>query len=162
MTEKVPAETGRGERGRFNGTWTGERGRFNGTWTGPTGRPKGVPNRSTTAAREAIAAFAEANAPKLQAWLDDIAAKNPEKAAELFLRALEYHIPKLARTESIGENDGPASYSFQIAFVDQRGRELPAIEAQGRIEPAESLAHEHRIPEISFVVPVPETEVKCD
>jgi hypothetical protein len=32
---------------------------------------------------------------------------DPAKAADLYLRAIEYHIPKLARTELVGENDGP-------------------------------------------------------
>jgi hypothetical protein len=113
------------------------------------GRPKGLPNRATVAVREAIAAFAEANAPKLQVWLDEIAAKNPEKAADLFLRALEYHVPRLARTECIGENGGPVSHSIQITFGDPRfGEHHPpaiegtVIEPQARIEPAES----HRLP----------------
>ena len=69
------------------------------------GRPKGVPNRATAAVREAIAAFAEANVGKLQAWLEATAKRNPDKAAELFLRALEYHIPKLARTETTVEGE---------------------------------------------------------
>lgn len=69
------------------------------------GRPKGVPNRATAAVREAIAAFAEANIGKLQGWLEATARKHPEKAADLFLRALEYHIPKLARTETTLEGE---------------------------------------------------------
>jgi len=64
------------------------------------GRPKGVPNKATTAVREAIALFAEQNVGKLQTWLDATAKRNPEKAADLFLRALEYFTPKLARTET--------------------------------------------------------------
>jgi hypothetical protein len=77
------------------------------------GRPKGSPNKATTAVREAIAVFAEGNAHKLQEWLDDVAMgtggnrPDPAKAADLYLRAIEYHIPKLARTEHVGENDGP-------------------------------------------------------
>ena len=58
-------------------------------------RPKGVPNKATAAVREAIAAFAEANVEKLQSRLDTIAEKHPDKAADLFLRALEYFTPKL-------------------------------------------------------------------
>ena len=40
-----------------------------------------------------------------QAWLEATARKNPEKAADLFLRALEYHVPKLARTETTVEGE---------------------------------------------------------
>jgi hypothetical protein len=67
------------------------------------GRKPGVPNRATAAVREAIALFAEQNVGKLQGWLDRVAARDPAKAAELFVRVLEYHVPKLARTELSGE-----------------------------------------------------------
>ena len=67
------------------------------------GRPKGIPNKATRDVRAAIAQFAEGNVDKLQEWLDRVAAKDPAKAAELFVRVLEYHVPKLARTELSGE-----------------------------------------------------------
>jgi hypothetical protein len=69
------------------------------------GRPKGLANKATAAVREAIARFAENNVEKLQDWLEKTAEKHPDKAAELFLRALEYHIPKLARTETTVEGE---------------------------------------------------------
>lgn len=81
------------------------------------GRPKGSPNKATAAVREAIAVFAEGNAHKLQEWLDDIAngvggnKPDPAKAADLYLRAIEYHIPKLARTEVTGQDGGPVEVS---------------------------------------------------
>ena len=81
------------------------------------GRPKGSPNKATAAVREAIAVFAEGNAHKLQEWLDDIAMgvggnkPDPAKAADLYLRAIEYHIPKLARTEVTGHDGGALQFS---------------------------------------------------
>jgi hypothetical protein len=69
------------------------------------GRPKGKPNKATAAVREAIARFAENNVGQLQSWLEKTAEKNPDKAADLFLRALEYHLPKLARTETTVEGE---------------------------------------------------------
>ena len=69
------------------------------------GRPKGSANKATTAVRTAIALFAEQNVEKLQEWLEKTAEKQPDKAADLFLRALEYHIPKLARTETTLEGE---------------------------------------------------------
>jgi hypothetical protein len=69
------------------------------------GRKPGVPNKATAAVREAIALFAEQNDGKLQTWLDATAKKNPEKAADLFLRALEYFTPKLGRTETKVEGE---------------------------------------------------------
>jgi len=81
------------------------------------GRPKGSPNKATAAVREAIAVFAEGNAHKLQEWLDDVAMgvggnrPDPAKAADLYLRAIEYHIPKLARTELTGKDGGALEVS---------------------------------------------------
>ena len=77
------------------------------------GRPKGSPNKSTAAVRDAMALFAEGNVHKLEEWITDVAEgadgrqADPAKAADLFLKAIEYHIPKLARTEVTGENNGP-------------------------------------------------------
>jgi hypothetical protein len=69
----------------------------------PNGRPKGQPNKSTLAAREAIAAFVDGNAHRLEEWLDRIAIDNPKAAFECFQSVVEYHIPKLARTENTNE-----------------------------------------------------------
>ena len=73
------------------------------------GRPKGAPNKSTAAVREAIAKMAELNAPRFSNWLDQVAAKSPEKACDIYLRAIEYHIPKLARTEVTGQDGQPVA-----------------------------------------------------
>jgi hypothetical protein len=88
------------------------------------GRPKGSPNKATADVRAAIAAFAEGNAHKLQDWLDRVAEgyggvkPDPAKAADLYLRAIEYHIPKLARTEVTGQDGGPVEISaIQIKLV---------------------------------------------
>lgn len=79
------------------------------------GSRAGIPNKSTSAAREAIAKFVDGNAHRLTIWLDKVAngdpdndiKPNPAKAFELFQSVVEYHIPKLARTEHTGENGGP-------------------------------------------------------
>ncbi len=79
---------------------------------GRSGRTKGTPNKTTLEAREAIGRFVDGNAGRLQGWLDQIAdgvkdeetgeylvAPNPEKAFVLFNGVIEYHVPKLARSE---------------------------------------------------------------
>ena len=72
------------------------------------GRPKGLPNKTTVAAREAIARFVDGNADRLQGWLDEIAAdQGPAAAFKCFADLLEYHVPKLARTELTGADGGP-------------------------------------------------------
>jgi len=85
----------------------------------PRGRPAGSPNKSTAMAREAIAMFVDANAHKMQEWLESVAKgvkndedkyivpPNPEKAFGMLQSVMEYHIPKLARTEVTGEDNGP-------------------------------------------------------
>ena len=69
------------------------------------GSRKGVPNKSTAQAREAIAVFVDGNADRLQGWLDQIAEdKGPQAAFDCFTSLLEYHVPKLARHEHTGNN----------------------------------------------------------
>lgn len=58
----------------------------------------GVPNRATTDVREAIAEFAKANVQHMGEWLSQI--DDPAKRMDLYLRALEYHVPKLGRIDS--------------------------------------------------------------
>jgi hypothetical protein len=71
-------------------------------------RPKGSPNKSTALAREAIARFVDNNSDRLQGWLDQIAEdKGPEAAFRCFTDLVEYHVPKLARTEVTGQDQGP-------------------------------------------------------
>lgn len=87
----------------------------------PMGRTKGVPNKATQAAREAIASFVDNNAPRLQAWLDQVAEKDPEKAFNLFQSVVEYHIPKLARTEqqTLDKNGEPADAPpIKVEFIN--------------------------------------------
>jgi hypothetical protein len=94
------------------------------------GRKKGVPNKATTAAREALAALLRENAGLFQEWLTSVAkgekeprmedgkpvldehgkpimkwlrAPDPGYAMRLALDVAEFHIPRLARTEITGE-----------------------------------------------------------
>ena len=83
---------------------------------GGPGRPKGLPNKATQAAREAIAAFVDGNANRLQGWLDQIAEeKGPQAAFDCFSTLLEYHVPKLARQEITGQDNGPVK--VQIGWM---------------------------------------------
>lgn len=64
------------------------------------GSRKGIPNKATANAREAIARFVDGNADRLNGWLDEIEAKDGPKAAfACFTDLLEYHVPKLSRAE---------------------------------------------------------------
>lgn len=78
------------------------------------GRPPGTPNKATTTVREAIARLADGHAERFIGWLDAVAdgdmeagrPPDPKGAADLYLKAIEYHIPKLARSELTGPGGG--------------------------------------------------------
>jgi hypothetical protein len=101
------------------------------------GRKRGVPNKATADARAAIALFVNRNAHRLQGWLDAIAdgvegpvekdeegnetktyviEPDPQKAFELFQSIIEYHVPKLARSEYV-DGDGKPLPVVQVTFV---------------------------------------------
>lgn len=63
------------------------------------GRKRGTANVVTRDVKQAIAAFAEGNVHRLREWIERVAETDPAKAADLFIRLLEYHVPKLARSE---------------------------------------------------------------
>jgi hypothetical protein len=96
----------------------------------PKGRPKGSPNKSTAMAREAIAQFVDGNAHKMQEWLEQVATgvkndddkfivlPNPEKAFGMLQSVMEYHLPKLARTEHTGDEDQPVKIIHEHKFLD--------------------------------------------
>lgn len=85
-----------------------------------SGRPKGTPNKATQEAREAVKAILDSNLPYLQAWIqstaegimDDQTGKwivppNPAKACDIVQNMVEYAVPKLARTEVVGDEKTP-------------------------------------------------------
>lgn len=90
------------------------------------GRPAGAINKTTADARAAIAAFVDNNAHRLTDWLDQVAhgdaekdiKPNPVKAFELFQSVIEYHVPKLARTEVTGKDGG--AVVVQLTPLDER------------------------------------------
>ena len=69
------------------------------------GRPKGAPNKATADVRACIAMIAERNVEKLEEWINEV--PDPGKRADLLLRMFEYHIPKLARSEVLGDKNAP-------------------------------------------------------
>ena len=71
------------------------------------GRPKGTPNKATADARTAIAAFVDENSALLQELLVEIRQQDgPAAAFRCITDLIEYHIPKLARTELTGKEGG--------------------------------------------------------
>ena len=118
-----------------------------------SGRTPGVPNKATRDARLAIAAFVDNNADRMQEWLDKVASgvprvdaegnqryddegepmwlvpPNPERAFAMLRDVVEYHVPKLARSEMTGVNGGPIS----VAAIDMKGLSDTELEQMQRL-----------------------------
>lgn len=89
----------------------------------PNGRPKGVQNKVTTKAKELVVGLVENNLTAVQAMLQQVASgikqneadpnskyivdPDPKGAIGLIFQLLEYHIPKLARQEIVGDAQNP-------------------------------------------------------
>ncbi len=77
------------------------------------------PGKATQAAREAIARFVDGNADRLQDWLEEIARNDgPQAAFKCFMDVVEYHVPKLARTEHTGKDGEPLQVVLSKAESD--------------------------------------------
>lgn len=88
------------------------------TKTSGQGRKKGVPNKATVQARQAIAMFVDGNADRLQGWLDEIATeKGAEAAFKCFSELLEYHVPKLSRAVISGDPDNPVQHQHALTVA---------------------------------------------
>ena len=70
-----------------------------------TGRPKGAINRSTEQAKLTIARLANKGLDNISADLEKIRKDNPIEAAKLYLRLLEYIVPKKSSIEMKAEID---------------------------------------------------------
>lgn len=95
------------------------------------GRPKGAQNKATGTAREAIAQFVDGNVERLNGWLDAIAngeeseegwlrKPDPHGAFKAYMEVVEYHIPKLARTEQqfLDKDGEPADASITVRYIE--------------------------------------------
>lgn len=83
------------------------------------GRAKGVSNKATKNAREAIGRFVDGNAHRLQSWLDEIAAaEGPEAAVRCFGEFVEYHVPKLQRTDIHANIEAKGEMLVRVEYVE--------------------------------------------
>lgn len=85
------------------------------------GRRAGIPNKATVNAREAIAMLVDNNAHRMAGWLDAIAADEklgPMAAWRCMVDVIEYHIPKLARTELTGKDGAELFKRIESVVVD--------------------------------------------
>lgn len=82
------------------------------------GRKLGSLNKGTKNAREAIALLVDGNAERMQGWLDQIAAdQGPLQAWNCLRDVMEYHLPKIARTEHTGPDGKDIPVAITITHV---------------------------------------------
>lgn len=115
------------------------------------GRAAGTPNKSTSISREAIALFVDRNTPRLQKWLDAIASGVPKKDKdgkiipdEFIVRPdpqaaincvkdlMEYHLPKLQRTDV--KVDGSVKVIKLASFADMPDEDVAPAQVTVTIE----------------------------
>lgn len=83
------------------------------------------PSKTTLEARQAIAQFVDGNAHRLGEWLDLVARgipaedikPNPAKAFELFQSVVEYHVPKLTRSDVNNNHSGSVTNNVNFNVV---------------------------------------------
>ena len=67
---------------------------------GKSGRPKGATNKGIEALRKRIATLTERNYPRLSTALEAVEAQDPGKFVDLYLKLLQYTLPKLESVQS--------------------------------------------------------------
>jgi len=82
------------------------------------GRKKGVPNKVTADVRAAVSLIAQGFVDECLALLRKGAKKDPLGAVRTFAGLLEYHIPKLSRTELSTGSD-----TLKVEIVDPTRRD---------------------------------------
>ncbi|MCK9308682.1 MAG: DUF5681 domain-containing protein [Candidatus Cloacimonetes bacterium] len=70
----------------------------------PNGRPKGGSNKDTIAIKKAYTALLTNNVPKVQRWLDRVAADDPAKALDFLIKLSPFVVPKKTENDITLEN----------------------------------------------------------
>lgn len=89
------------------------------------GRQKGTPNKTTVEARQAMANLVQENVHKFSIWLDEIYDEHGAKAAwDSLMDAVEFHVPKLSRTELTGaDGKGPIELVINKKIIYENPRD---------------------------------------
>lgn len=103
------------------------------------GRKRGVPNKTTVVAREAFVAFLDGNSERIGVLFNRVARRNPAKAIELIIKIAEFVIPKLARTEVVGDGSAPSAAAIAMSPLVLAIGNMMSFPDGGPGIPAESL-----------------------
>lgn len=119
---------------------------------GGKGRPPGFPNKKTRDMREAMAKFVDGNFDKFQKWIERVAKDDPGKASELYLKAVEFNLPKLVRTELRGNGPGATPTKVIVTFVAPgpagylNDEAVPPVTTEAPVEDTAQIFAEQRRP----------------
>lgn len=106
------------------------------------GRKKGTPNKVTKETREVFKRILDNLAPEIEAWLRETAhgieiektlpdgstcigrfGADPGKAVDVLLKLAEFSVPKLNRTEHVGDGGGPVKATVDVHFHEPKAGE---------------------------------------
>lgn len=90
------------------------------------GSRKGTPNKVTKEFRETVRQLLEDNADNVAIWLEQVAAKDPDKALDKLVRLAEFAAPKLLRSELSGPEGGPIEVKNGRSLSDFYAEDVPA------------------------------------
>lgn len=85
------------------------------------GKAPGTKNKDTSFIREQLTCLAGNNVKNLQIWLDKVAKEDPAKAFELYLKALEFGIPKLKAIEHSGKDGEGLNFIVRVEDLTKHG-----------------------------------------
>lgn len=99
------------------------------------GKQKGSVNKSTETARLAIAKLVNENTDNMINWLDQIAQESPKDAFDCVIKVMEYHIPKLNRTDLkvTGDPNQPVTHVDLSKLSDEDLRKLRELNERATI-----------------------------
>ncbi len=80
------------------------------------GREKGTPNKTTKEIREAFDMLIRSNIGNFTLWLEQVAETDPAKALGIIQGMAEYVVPKLARTELVGDDKKPLNIEIKKTY----------------------------------------------
>ncbi len=83
------------------------------------GKKRGYTFDETKQAQEAIANLVNLNTPNMIKWLDEIAQNNPKDAFDCLVKIMEYHLPKLNRSDFKMQG----MQQSQIIYIDSKEKE---------------------------------------
>ena len=81
------------------------------------GRPKGSQNKGTEQLRKKIATLTERNYPRLSEALQSVEAQDPKAFVELYLKLLQYTLPKLESVQQTLEYSDDTLNRINIQII---------------------------------------------